>query len=325
VTLERAPQDGAAASTTNQRSATGDQDLRRARLTAALEALDPTGTQQVLVLVGAEGPEVGAIEALLAELRPGVRTLEWDAAPTPAPADPNRPVQVLVLGPVEVRGTEGSLIGHPKLTELLVFLSMHTDGSTSETWSAALWPDKRVPQQTIANRLSEARRVLGFASDDRPRMRKRGERHLLVETPSDWEDFQRLANTDDPACWQQALSLVRGRPFEGLQQGQWVVLEGFASEVEQVVVACALCLGRHALAHGDAEIATFAAQRGMRANPFDERLHRLYMSAAAAQGNRAGVVEALQRLGAILELEGDPLDGVHPETAALYESLLRAQ
>ncbi len=234
------------------------------------------------------------------------------------------PVEIALLGPVEVRGGAGSAERRPKLTELIVYLAMHPEGALSRSWSTALWPDKRVPPQTVANRLSEARRVLGIASDGRPRLRRQGERHQLVEVTTDWRSFQELSQTAAPSSWRAALELVRGRPFEDLLQDQWTILEGFVSEIEQAVADCALRLGEYNLASADPEGAAWAANCALRANPFDERLHRLLMRAADASGNRAGVRTTLRHLALVLEIDGDPLKGVHPQTAALYRELVNS-
>jgi DNA-binding SARP family transcriptional activator len=240
----------------------------------------------------------------------------------PGRAEGNGPIEVAVLGPVEIHGSTVPLGRHPRLTELVVYLAMHPEGATTSAWETALWPERRMPPQTIANRLSEARRALGFSPDGRPRLRKCGERHLIADVETDWERFQALArHRDDPAKWHQALELVRGRPFSDLHQGQWTALEGFAVEIEHAVVECALGLGGLALETGRPDDAMWAAQRALRATPWDERLHRLLMEAADAAGDRAGVEASLRHLALVLEIDGDPLRGVHPETAALYARL----
>jgi len=230
-------------------------------------------------------------------------------------------VGIKVLGPVMLSGTDYPLERHPKLTELVVFLALHPEGATSRIWTTALWPDRRVPLQTIANRLSEARRIVGFAHDGRPRLRRSGERHLLVDFGCDWRDFQQLAQSDDQEHWRDALALVRGRPFDDLAQGQWVVFEGFLAEIEREIAALALRLGDLALIDNDPELCAWAARQALRACPFDERLHRLLMRAADALGNRAGVESTLRQLALILEIDGNPLHGVHPKTAQLYGEL----
>ena len=230
-------------------------------------------------------------------------------------------VDVSVLGPIEIRGSAEPLGGHPLLTELVVYLAMHPEGATTAAWETALWPERRMPPQTIANRLSEARRALGVAADGRARLRRSDERHLIAEITTDWDRFQTFAADDNPASWRRALELVRGRPFSDLHQAQWVALEGFAIEIEHAIVDCALRLGRDALGRGEPDEAISAAQRALRATPWDERLHRLLMVASDAAGDRAGVEATLRHLALVLEIDGDPLGRVHPETARLYNRL----
>lgn len=255
-----------------------------------------------------------------------------EAAETPSPGDPGtgagspavagERVEIAILGPVQIRGASGSFARRPKLTELVVYLALHPEGASTAKWAAALWPNRLVPDQTVANRLSEARRAVGFASDGRPRLRKEGDRHQLVEIESDWQRFRQLADPEGgPVSWHAALDLVRGRPFEGLFERQWCTLEGLLAEVELDVVDCGLRLGRELLRSGDPEGAQWAATRTLKACPFDERVHRLLMRAADAGGNRAGVKEAFRQLTLMLEIDGDPRLGVHPQTAALYTRL----
>ncbi len=275
----------------------------------ALIAFDDSGGRQFFVR-----PEFRDIESDRPVSR-ATRSTLFDEVPK------GTEIGINVLGPITLVGTDYPIERHPKLTELVVFLALHPDGSTSRSWTAALWPDRRVPQQTINNRLSEARRIVGFAADGRPRLRRSGERHLLVEFGSDWDEFQRLGASSESAKWRRALSLVRGRPLDDLAQGQWVVFEGFLAEIETAIASVAIRLGDLALADGDPELCAWAANQALRACPFDERLHRLLMRAADAHGNRAGVESTLRQLALILEIDGDPLSGVHPKTAQLYGEL----
>jgi len=246
-------------------------------------------------------------------------------APEPRPSGPG--VEVAVLGRIEVRGVDEALARRPKLTELVVFLAMHPGGARSSAWVTALWPSRRVPQQTVANRLSETRRLLGYAPDDRARLRRNGDIHLLADVTTDWEQFNALASPDaGVASWRKALELVRGRPFEDLSSTLWSTLECVAVEIERTVTGCALRCGEALLGAGDPEGATWAAHQGLRCCPWDERLHRLLMTIADATGNRAGVEAALRHLALVLEIDGDdPLSHVHPETAALYARLVGSQ
>jgi hypothetical protein len=146
---------------------------------------------------------------------------------------------------------------------------------------------------------------------------------LIVECETDWDRFKELAsNRGDPDAWRRALELVRGRPFDGLDRGEWAELEGHVAAVETSIVAVACRLGEHALGRGEGGLAHWAALQGLLVSPWDERLYRLMMRAADGLGNRGGVDAALRSLARVLELEGDPLLGIHPETSALYRSLI---
>ena len=254
------------------------------------------------------------------------------APPTPAAAprrvgvpDPPqavRAIEICLLGNVQVEGAPESFRYRRRLTELVAFLAMHPEGSTSDSFATALWPERRVPVQTLANRLSETRRALGIASDGLPRLRKMGRRHLIADVETDWKRFKELSAPDqDPESWRRALALVRGRPFDGLERGEWAQLEGFSAAIEASIVDVACRLGDHALGRGEAGLTHWAALQGLLASPWDERLYRLLMRAADGLGNRGGVDAALRSLALALELEGDPLLGIHPETSALYRRL----
>jgi hypothetical protein len=231
------------------------------------------------------------------------------------------PVEIAVLGPIEVRGAPGSLDKRPVLTELIVYLAMHPEGASAAAWQNALWPGRNVPPQSVSNRLSEARRLLGMELDGTPRLRRSAGRHRLAGVITDWEQFCVLADARrDHTSWRYALDLVRGRPFDDLQEGQWTVFEGFYGEIETTIVDCALRYGEDRLAAGDPGATSWAAQRALRASPYDERLHRLLMRAADATGNRSGVDAIYRNLRAIIDIEGDG-SSVHPLTAALYDRL----
>ncbi|MGH9298992.1 MAG: AfsR/SARP family transcriptional regulator, partial [Acidimicrobiales bacterium] len=232
-------------------------------------------------------------------------------------------ILVRVLGPVDVIGTRVPLDRRPTITELVVYLAFHPNGCSGEALHNALWPERRVPSQTVANRLSEARHALGATLDGAPRLRRVSARHVLADDiVTDWSQFDELTCAGTvPSQWERALVLVRGRPFEGLQEGDWAVLEGFVPSIQIRIVDTASRLASHLLASGDPARAEWAARRGLMASPWDERLYRALMVIAHAAGNRGGVAAALKSLAHALSVKGNPLDGVHPETAALYREL----
>jgi len=264
-------------------------------------------------------PGLGATSAGRRALgAPSPRLAVQDAKRRGAPG-----VDVLVLGPVQVEGGSESFEGRPLLTELVVYLAFHPEGLLGEACATALWPERRVPLQTLSNRLHEARRALGTTGNDGPRLKRTDGRHVLApDVRTDWSSFIALTGPESgPASWRQALALVRGRPFEGLAKGDWAVFEGFVAVIEAAIVDVAARLGEHLLEADDPLGAESALRRGLLVAPWDEGLYRLLMVVADARGNRGGVESVLRSLGQVLDCSGDPLDAVHPETAALYRRL----
>lgn len=237
--------------------------------------------------------------------------------------DRREEVEIMVLGMVDVVGTDEPVHRRPRLTELLVYLAFHREGLLRDSFGAALWPERRISSQTIANRLHEARRALGTSRNGRSRLgRVRGQLRLGDDVVTDWERFEELTSDGSgPQSWRLALSLVRGRPFLGLAHAEWTVLEGHVAAMERAIVETALALGDYFLSADNPPAADWAAQQALLASPWDERLYRLLMRSAEAAGNRGAIDAALRSLASVLELSGDPLLGVHPTTARLYRSL----
>jgi DNA-binding SARP family transcriptional activator len=254
--------------------------------------------------------------------RAAVTLLEVAAQPDHPPPVPTG-ITVELLGTVRVLGASPELARSRVLTEMTVYFALHREGTTTFTWSAAIWPDRRPSESTLNNRLSQARVALGAASDGLPHLRKRNGRHVLSdEVQTDWGRFAELASTTNVESWERALALVRGRPIDGLRHAQWTVLEGVVPAMEAAIGELACRLIETLLDSGDPARAEAAARRAVLASPWDERLYRLLMRAAHAAGNRAGVDATVRQLATVLEAEGaDPLKAVHPETAALYRQL----
>ena len=239
-----------------------------------------------------------------------------------------------MLGPVEVRGAARPF-GRAWTLDLVVFLALHRRGATSEAWSTALWPDRLPAAPTRYSTASAARRALGPSTAGRDHLPRSHSRLQLAPTVGcDWDRFVLLARSDRAGAWAEALGLVRGRPFEGLRSPDWTVLEGFTAEVEEAVVVVALQLAGYRLGRGDGRGAWSAARRALLVSPYDERLYRVLLRAADAQGNPAGVESAMAELtrlvGGAREGPGEraagaphPCELVHPDTAALYQALSR--
>jgi DNA-binding SARP family transcriptional activator len=243
------------------------------------------------------------------------------AAPASRPIDGQ--VEVAVLGPVEIRGLAREFT-RASARELVIYLAMHPNGVTNEGWATALWPDRLMAPSSLHSTASVARRSLGQTADGLDHLpRSHGRLALAKSVVTDWERFVASADTDQADEWKAALSLVRGRPFEGIKSSDWPILEGIGPAIESAVVDLARRLGRSSLASGDAQVAEWAARRGLMVSPYDERLYRLLMRAADLDGNPAGVEAAMKELVTLVAEGLEPFDSVHPSTVDLYRSLTR--
>jgi DNA-binding SARP family transcriptional activator len=228
-------------------------------------------------------------------------------------------VEVAVLGPVEIRGAARSF-SRRAATELVVYLALHPGGATNEVWSAALWPDRSVAPSTLHSTASVARRALGRSADGTDRLtRHRGRLSLSRAVGTDVDRFAAAAAASDPGRWRDALTLVRGRLFDGLALSDWTVLDGTAAELEAMVVQTALRGAETALGLGCPDEAEWMIRRGLRVGPYDERLYRGLLRATEAQGNRLGLRTAMAEL-LCLASDGDGAT-IHPRTVALYREL----
>jgi nucleoid-associated protein YgaU len=224
--------------------------------------------------------------------------------------DPTR-ARLLLLGPVELTGG-GEVRGRQAL-DLLTFLALHRRGVDRHQISAALWPEHDRPWQTGRNLLARTRALVGGAITDGPVWR------LQDAVTTDWQEFTALA-AGGPDQQRQALALVRGRPFAGLDDADWIDLEGFRSEVEAAIVDTAITVAERDLAAGEFAAALDAARVGLAASRYEERLHRLAISAADAQG-RTALADTLEReMCKTLDLDVEPDDQIQPETLALIRA-----
>jgi DNA-binding SARP family transcriptional activator len=256
-----------------------------------------------------------------------------DSRPGPRQGASSPEVVVAILGPVEVRGAARPFRRAPSL-DLVVYLALHRRGASNDAWATALWPDRLMAGPTLHSTASAARRALGHSTSGTDHLpRSHGRLQLAPTVATDFQELRDLSARADPAAWRAALALVRGRPFDGLRNGDWAVLEGVLSAVEEGVVDLALRLAGHELSAGSGRAAAAAARAGLLVSPYDERLYRVLLRAADLEGNPAGVERAMAELLQVIGGSGAArvprpvaaadLRVVHPETATLYRSLSR--
>lgn len=244
----------------------------------------------------------------------------------PATARIDRPdieVEVGVLGTVQVHGAARKFTRAWAL-ELVVYLAMHPGGVTNEAWATALWPDRLMAPSSLHSTVSVARRALGSARDGSDHLpRSHGRLSLAPTVGTDWARFQALAASEDPDRWEAALTVVRGRPFEGIRATDWSLLDGTAPSIESAVVDLSGRLAGARLRAGDPYGAEWAARKGLLVSPYDERLYRMLLRTADAAGNPGGVETVMAELVRVVADEVEPVESVHPSTLALYRSLSR--
>jgi DNA-binding SARP family transcriptional activator len=241
-------------------------------------------------------------------------------------------VAVRVLGPVEI--TWQGPTPKRQVAELVSYLVAHPRGVTSDQGRLALWPaiadDDRFGERapaTFWSLTTKARRALGQDRAGNALILREANNTLRLSSAvtCDWIEFEHLTNAarsdrDGAAkLLRHALSLVRGRPFEGAAWA-WVEVERLDGAMEAAIADAACDLADLALDTSDLETARFAVNQGLLAVPQAEALLRAAMRVAAAAGDRAGVERAwrdARRLATGL----DPLGQPEPETMALYQSL----
>ena len=266
----------------------------------AADPLPTTTTEVVQVLLAqTDASAVTVDEAPYAEVRQQSRPAKRDAD-----------VEIALLGQVELRGVDLM----PAFRDVVLYLALHRAGVETEKLATTLWPDKEPDQvnKTLRNRLYEARRALGGRISTAPRVR------LDDSVETDWGRFQSLA-TGGLEEKVEALALIRGRPLDGIN-AEWVSDEGFVYEMEAAIVDLALEVGQALLDGDDPTGSLSAARAGLRSCPWDERLYRIAMRAAAARRSVGELKNLYKELRVALDLDVE--DTIDPETELLYQQLL---
>jgi len=253
--------------------------------------------------------------ALVSDPRPVTATphvLDNEASPPPDEAetvlDSDQPRRLLLLGPVELTGT--GKLRRAQVLNVLTFLALHRRGVSRDQFIEAMWPKQTPSGQTVRNRLVDSRALVDGAITEGPPWR------LDESITTDWQEFTVLA-AGTPDQQRQALQLIRGRPFDGLDDAHWLHLEGFRSEVEAAIVDVALTVAERDLDNGNYPGALAAARKGLLASRYEERVHRAGIRAALAQG-LDGIADTLEtEMRIALDLDIEPDDTVQPETLAL--------
>jgi nucleoid-associated protein YgaU/DNA-binding SARP family transcriptional activator len=263
----------------------------------------------------AAAPAVRPLEALMGGVEVLVRVLGEVEAVRLTPASPEGPEERLV--PTRQKGLEA-----------IAYLALREAAVDREDLEINLFPDGANAAKTVYNTVSSARMLVG---EELFPPTQGGRYELSDRVVTDYGLFCELVaqadETDEVAVaadlLTEALGLVRGEPFTGVGRGYAWVGPHRGMIVAQVVDA-AEELAEVKLAMGDWRAAEWAARRGLRAFPSDERMYRLLMRAARAAGNVPGVQRVFRELCDVIadpDLGVEPEDTLHPETVALLEEL----
>lgn len=231
-------------------------------------------------------------------------------------------VTVNMLGPVEFHGLRAAS-DRRIVYELLAYLACHDHRHLRVGQiQIGMWPlgsaRAEVSEKTLRNYLSELRASIG--PSHLPEATGR-EGYLLQGVATDWDRFQRLAREADTtgrdtaiALRTEALALVRGRPFEGVDPAtyEWVAEEHLDTQMTVAIAACALRLASDHLDAAQPEEALAAARSGLKGAPDDFSLWQAGALALAATGDRTGLRRWL----------GDAARHVDPTDLARMEDLL---
>lgn len=272
----------------------------------------------------AAADSVDAHQVAVAPVEPGEDdTVEPDDEPGP-PTEPAPLVQV--LGPVAVLHARGRLESDRRnqLTEIAAFIALHP-GFDHTHLDEAKWPGARNLTNTRNSAISKLRRWLGAAADGTEHLPDAaGGYRLHPDVRSDWHLWLELL-PDGPAgasteALADALELVKGQPFAGVNRRTYAWAERDKQEMISAIGDAAHELARRALVDGDATLARQAAAAGLQADPGAELLWRDALRAEWLAGDLAGLNSTADRLIDLANKLGDDLE---PETDELLEELLR--
>ena len=249
----------------------------------------------------------------------------------PGPAATRTPAGTLrigILGSFTINGASGALL--PAQSQLILALALNgTVGLSNPQLGYLLGadPDHPKPSDSLRQLIARTRRQLGRAPGGAEWIVHlgSGQYALHPEACFDWTDFSALAERGlaarDPADLRAALMLVRGQPFTGCYH--WWLDLAFVETVRAQIVDTAEMLASLELAAGDPSASARAARAGLAGDVTAEQLWRALMRAEHVAGNLSGVREAWNHcLGAIADIA--PAGEPHPDTAALYQELLRS-
>ena len=244
-------------------------------------------------------------------------------------ADDGEP-QLRILGPVDITGVDPNAVAASKrarLLELAAYLALFP-GRSGEDVSEALGGRAPWAPPTRQSNMSRLRGWLGDNPAGHPYVQPVGDRsgYRLSETMRcDWTRAQQLIHRgfdrgpDGITLLEQALQLVRGRPFADAPVGRYTWADLIRHEIVALITDAAHVVANAHLADQNPRAARAALKRGLSAEPTSELLYRDLARVEYQARNIAGIhtiAEHIQRVSDDLGIDPEP------ETTDLLRELL---
>ena len=223
---------------------------------------------------------------------------------------------IRVLGPVGVEHNLGSVepSKRNRLLEYAAYLALNP-GATHKAIDDAIWParkkeDNLNTRNTATSKLRSWMAKTPAGEDYLPRHQAGSGYAFLPSVRTDWDLWTDLLQ-DGPLrapteCLEQALDLVRGRPFDGVHPRHYAWAEPIRQRMISEIVDASYELARRRLMEGHWRASEQAVVIGLTIEPALERLWRMRILAAHESRNGAAEQEAIDRMLAITdELGGD--------------------
>jgi hypothetical protein len=218
-------------------------------------------------------------------------------------------------GPEPVNVKDGKAVAShlARATALVAYLACRADGATVDQIIDALSPLRRLSPSTVWSLASRARKWLGSDPEGNPyfpRTSDGGHNRLHPAVRTDWHEWLELVGDDigetPTGDLVRALALVKGRPFEGVQERHFTWAEPLRQEMLAGIVDVAHEVARRALELPDPALARRAALVGRMVDPANEMVLRDALRAEYVAGSREGQRRLVEQIYALAdELDSD--------------------
>ncbi len=209
----------------------------------------------------------------------------------------------------------------PRVLAFLCYLAENR-GCSHEQLDEAMFPGSRVNPDTRTRYINYARTLLGKGPDGMDYLPRRNYTDMSPEIVTTWELFHSLVG-DDPFSastdtLERALSLVRGRPYEGGKPAWYGWSERTARQMYDLIADSACALADRRFKDGQWRAAVDAAVLGWSIEPVQQWLWRVHIQGLRALGDVDEARRVAQERNAFSEeLEFE----LEPETQALFADL----